>query len=98
LSDILSILPNAGVIASAPWAGHGVATKHISKSAGNGCTCTAPWMNGAKRWNRISVGRMIRGRKGFFRKALKRHGQPRTITLDGFKPTHSATEADGDAE
>jgi transposase-like protein len=28
--------------------------------------------------------------KAFFRKALKRHGQPRTITLDGFEPTHSA--------
>jgi putative transposase len=28
--------------------------------------------------------------KAFFRKALKRHGQPRTITLDGFEPSHSA--------
>src|SRR5262245_48000429 len=28
--------------------------------------------------------------KAFFRKALKHHGQPRTITLDGFEPTHSA--------
>ena len=26
----------------------------------------------------------------FFRRALKRHGQPRTITLDGFEPSHSA--------
>ena len=25
--------------------------------------------------------------KAFFRKALKRHGQPRTITLDGFEPS-----------
>ena len=24
------------------------------------------------------------------RKALKQHGQPRTITLDGFEPNHSA--------
>ena len=28
--------------------------------------------------------------KAFFRKALKHSGQPRTITLDGFEPTHSA--------
>ena len=28
--------------------------------------------------------------KAFFRKALKRHGEPRTITLDGFEPSHSA--------
>ena len=26
----------------------------------------------------------------FFRRALKRHGQPRTITLDGFEPSHAA--------
>src|SRR5690242_265008 len=26
----------------------------------------------------------------FFRRSLKRHGQPRTITLDGFEPSHSA--------
>ena len=28
--------------------------------------------------------------KAFFRKALKRHGQPRSITLDGFESSHSA--------
>ena len=26
----------------------------------------------------------------FFRQALKRHGQPRSITLDGFEPSHCA--------
>jgi transposase-like protein len=26
----------------------------------------------------------------FFRRALKRHGHPRSITLDGFEPSHSA--------
>ena len=26
----------------------------------------------------------------FFQQALKRHGQPRSITLDGFEPSHSA--------
>ena len=28
--------------------------------------------------------------KAFFRRALKHHGEPRTITLDGFEPSHSA--------
>jgi transposase-like protein len=28
--------------------------------------------------------------KAFFRKALKRHGQPRTITVDRFEARHSA--------
>ena len=28
--------------------------------------------------------------KAFFSKALKQHGEPRTITLDGFEPSHSA--------
>jgi transposase-like protein len=28
--------------------------------------------------------------KAFFRKALKQHREPRTITLDGFEPSHSA--------
>lgn len=40
-----------------------------------------------KRWSRISAERET---SAFFRKALKRHGQPRTITLDGFKPSHTA--------
>jgi putative transposase len=26
----------------------------------------------------------------FFRQALKRHGKPRRITLDGFEPSHTA--------
>src|SRR5919106_4094235 len=28
--------------------------------------------------------------RNFFRQALKRHGEPRTITLDGFEPSHKA--------
>jgi putative transposase len=28
--------------------------------------------------------------KAFFCKALKQHGEPRTISLDGFEPSHSA--------
>jgi putative transposase len=38
----------------------------------------------------LSRTRGIAAAKAFFRKALKRHGHPRTITLDGFEPTHSA--------
>jgi len=38
----------------------------------------------------LSRTRDIAAAKAFFRKALKRHGQPRTITLDGFEATHSA--------
>jgi len=38
----------------------------------------------------LSRTRDITAAKAFFRKALKRHGQPRTITLDGFEPSHAA--------
>jgi transposase-like protein len=38
----------------------------------------------------LSRTRDITAAKAFFRKALKHHGQPRTITLDGFEPTHAA--------
>jgi putative transposase len=38
----------------------------------------------------LSRTRDITAAKAFFRKALKRHGEPRIITLDGFEPTHAA--------
>src|SRR3954454_17341542 len=38
----------------------------------------------------LSRTRDMAAAKAFFRKALKRHGQPRTITPDGFEPSHSA--------
>ena len=38
----------------------------------------------------LSRTRDMRAAKTFFRKAFKQHGQPRTITLDGFEPSHSA--------
>ena len=38
----------------------------------------------------LSRTRDIAAAKVFFRKALERHGQPRTITLEGFEATHSA--------
>jgi transposase-like protein len=34
--------------------------------------------------------RDITAAKAFFRRALRRHGDPRVITLDGFEPTHAA--------
>ena len=38
----------------------------------------------------ISQTRGVTAAKAFFRKALKRHGEPRVITLDGFEATHAA--------
>lgn len=38
----------------------------------------------------LSRTRDIAAAKAFFRKALKQHGQPRTIRLDGFEPSHAA--------
>src|SRR5260370_15150236 len=38
----------------------------------------------------LSRTRDVTAAKAFFRKALKRHGEPRVITLDGFEPTHFA--------
>ena len=38
----------------------------------------------------LSRTRDMAAAKAFFRKALKRHGEPRSIALDGFEPTHSA--------
>jgi transposase-like protein len=38
----------------------------------------------------LSRTRDMTAAKAFFRKALKHHGLPRTITLDGFEPSHSA--------
>ena len=38
----------------------------------------------------LSRTRDTKAAKAFFRKALQQHGEPRTITLDGFEPSHSA--------
>ena len=38
----------------------------------------------------LSRRRDVNAAKAFFRKALKHHGQPRSITLDGFEPSHAA--------
>src|SRR5918998_812261 len=38
----------------------------------------------------LSRTRDVAAAKAFFRKALKHHGEPRSITLDAFKPSHSA--------
>ena len=41
----------------------------------------------------LSRTRDIAAARAFFRKALKQHGQPRTITLDGFEPSPAALRA-----
>jgi transposase-like protein len=38
----------------------------------------------------LSRRRDVNAAKAFFRKALHRHGEPHSITLDGFEPSHSA--------
>lgn len=38
----------------------------------------------------LSRRRDVNAAKTFFRKALQHHGQPRSITLDGFAPSHAA--------
>ena len=38
----------------------------------------------------LSRTRDVAAAKAFFRKALKHHGEPRSITLDGFEPSHAA--------
>ncbi len=38
----------------------------------------------------LSRERDVAAAKAFFRKALKHHGEPRSITLDGFEPSHAA--------
>lgn len=38
----------------------------------------------------LSRKRDLTAAKAFFRKALKRHGEPRSINLDGFEPSHAA--------
>jgi transposase-like protein len=45
----------------------------------------------------LSRTRDVTAAKAFFRKALKRHGEPRVITLDGFEPTHAALRRMGTA-
>jgi transposase-like protein len=46
----------------------------------------------------LSRTRDIAEAKAFFRKALKRHGEPRIITLDGFEPSPCGTAAHGHAQ
>jgi putative transposase len=46
----------------------------------------------------LSRTRDVAAAKAFFRKALKHRWHPRTITMDGFEPTHSALRPHGHAE
>jgi transposase-like protein len=46
----------------------------------------------------LSRTRDLTAAQAFFRKAFRRHGQPRVITLDGFEPTRAALESHGHEE
>src|SRR5215213_11306407 len=62
----------------------------MSRSSAAGCLYRAVDERGKIVESHLSRTRDIAAAKAFFRKALKRHGQPRTITLDGFQPSHAA--------
>ena len=65
--------------------------KRLSRCGASGCTCIAPWTDRATLWSSVSVGHVgIAAAKAFFRKALKHHREPHSITLDGHRPSHSA--------
>ena len=65
--------------------------KHISRSPAGGYTCNRGVdERGRTVQSHLSRMRDVAAAKAFFRKALKRHGEPRSIALDGFEPTHSA--------
>ena len=77
----------------------------FEKPVGRSWRCDETYIKVAGRWmylyravderghtveSHLSRTRNMAAAKVFFRKALKRHGQPRTITLDGFEPSHAA--------
>jgi transposase-like protein len=79
--------------------------RHLARPVGRSWRCDETYVKVGGRWmylyraedergrtveSRLSRTRDVTAAKAFFRKALKRHGQPRTITLDGFEATHSA--------
>ena len=70
--------------------------KRSSRCGASGCTCTAPWMDRATPWSFSSVEHVAsRRQRPSFRKALKHHQEPHSITLDGHQPSHSALAAYG---
>ena len=65
--------------------------KRLSRCGASGCISTAPWMDKAITVEFcLSRTRGIAAAKAFFRKALKHHREPHSITLDGHQPSHSA--------
>jgi transposase-like protein len=79
--------------------------RHCERTVGRSWRCDETYIKVGGQWmylyravdargktveSHLSRTRDIAAAKAFFRKAFKRHGQPRTITLDGFAPTHSA--------
>jgi transposase-like protein len=79
--------------------------RHLARPVGRSCRCDETYVKVSGCWmyrtayerSRTVESHLSRTRdvaaKAFFRKALKRHGQPRTITVDGFEATHSAGAA-----
>ena len=66
--------------------------KRLSRCGASGCTCIEPWTDGQGNTVEffLSRARGIAAAKAFFRKALKHHREPHSITLDGHRPSHSA--------
>ncbi len=79
--------------------------RHLEKPVGRSWRCDETYILVGGRWmylyravdergktveSHLSRTRDMAAAKAFFRKALKRHGQPRTITLDEFEPSHAA--------
>jgi transposase-like protein len=85
-----------------PFAEH---WRQFQKPVGRSWRCDETYVKVGGRWmyllravdergstveSHLSRRRDVNAAKAFFRKALKHHGQPRTITLDRFEPTHAA--------
>ena len=65
--------------------------KRLSRCGASGCTCyRAVDGQGNTVEFFLSRARGIAAAKAFFRKALKHHREPHSITLDGHRPSHSA--------
>jgi transposase-like protein len=79
--------------------------RHCERAVGRSWRCDETYIKVGGRWmylyrtvdergntveSHLSRTRDIAAAKAFFREALKRHGQARTVTLDGFEATHSA--------
>ena len=80
-----------GADSNGRWVGVGGLMKRLSRCGASGCTCyRAVDGQGNTVEFFLSRARGIAAAKAFFRKALKHHREPHSITLDGHRPSHSA--------